>query len=249
LLTLVGFLAAGCAGPQVQPIDSEAKKEARLKFQEALKFGNLNMKDEMIATLIEAVNLDPENMNYRLQLGDAYVMNNDFINADKVYRAILEKDSEYKPVYVKLGRLAMRKGDWRQAVHYFNEDLNRPGTPMPHQIYNYLALSYYNLGMYKEAEQEWLKALEIREHPAIRLNLALAYRDQERFKEAQASLEKALAVNPKFAQAHFEIAVLYLKESANEKAEKHFNEVLRLAPQSPWAQSSREYLKVMQTGS
>lgn len=248
-LMLAGFLAGGCASPQVQPDDADSKKTARLKFQEALNFGKLNMKEEMIATLLEVVSLDPENLNYRMHLGNAYVMNDEVENGEKTYQAILDRDKDYKPALLELGRLAMRRGNWKQATHYFNEILSRPGTPMPHQVYNYLAISYYRMGMYPEAEGEWLKALAIKEYAPIRLNLALAYRDQERFQEARASLEKAIDLDPKLAQAHYEIAILYLKESWNQKAEKHFNEVLRLAPQSQWAQSSREYLKVMQTGS
>lgn len=248
VLLIAGLLAlGGCATEQVQPTDAAAKKEARGKFQEAVQFGSLGMHDEMIATLIETVRLDPDNMNYRMQLGNAYVLKKDYQNAEKTFLAVLEENKDYKPAMRELGRLAMRKQDWRKAIHYFNEDLNRPGTPMPHQVYNYLALSYYNLGMFKEAESEWLKAIDIRDHAAIRLNLGLAYRDQERFREARESLEKALTLDPKFAQAHYEIAVLYLKEKNNRKASTHFNEVLRLAPQSQWAQSSREYLKVLHT--
>jgi len=237
----------GCATEQVKPADADAKKEARTKFQEAIQFGSLGMNDEMIATLIETVRLDPDNMNYRMQLGNAYVLKKDFTNAEKTFLDVLEKNKDYKPALRELGGRARRKQDWRKAIHYFNEDLNRPGTPMPHQVYNYLALSYYNLGMFKEAESEWLKAIDIRDHAAIRLNLALAYRDRERFREARESLEKALTLDPKFAQAHYEIAVLYLKEKNNQKASIHFNEVLRLAPQSQWAQSSREYLQVLHT--
>ena len=248
-LVIASLLAAGCASQPVKTADSDSKKQAREKFKEAMHFASLNMQKETIATMVEAIDLDPENLTYRMQLGNAYVLSNDFDNGEKTFLSILEIDKDYKPAIRELGRLAMRRKDWRKAVHYFTEDLNRPGTPMPHQIYNYLALSYYNLGMYEEAEREWLTAIEIKDHPAIRLNLALAYRDRERFNEARQSLEKALTLNPRFAQAHYEIAVLYLKEKENQKAQTHFQEVLRLAPQSQWAQSSREYLKVLQTGS
>jgi len=250
ILFFGGTIIQGCATTAttdpVQEVDN--KKLARKKFQEAREFGSLDMKEEMLAALHETVDLDPKNINYRLQLGYAYIRMEDFENAEMTFLQILEIDKNNKPALRELGILSMRKRDWQKAVYYFNEDLKNPGTPMPHQIYNYLALSYYNMGKHENAEEEWLKALHVKENAAIRLNLALAYRDRERFDDAMVSLKKALDLNPNFAQAHFEMAVLLLKKRENKKASKHFNEVLRFSPQGPWAQSSRKYIKLMQSG-
>ncbi len=245
-----GMVIQGCATTATTDPDSEVdnKKLARKKFQEAREFGSLDMKEEMLVALKETIDLDPKNTNYRIQLGYAYVRMEDYENGEETFLQVLEIDKNNKAALRELGTLSMRKRDWEKAVHYFSEDLKKPGTHLPHQIYNYLALSYYNMGKHENAEEQWLKALNIKENAAIRLNLALAYRDRERFDDAMVSLKKALDINPKFVQAHFEMAVLLLKKRENKKASKHFNEVLRNSPQGPWAQPSRKYIKLMQSG-
>ena len=64
---------------------------------------------------------------------------------------------------------------------------------------------------------DWEKALNIKDIAAIRLNLALAYRDGSKFDLAKASLEKTDKLRPPFSQANFELAQLYIKENKKQK--------------------------------
>jgi Tfp pilus assembly protein PilF len=52
------------------------------------------------------------------------------------------------------------------------------------------------------------KALDIKGNAAIRLNLALAYRDGSKFDLAKASLEKAVKLKPRFSKTNFKLAQL-----------------------------------------
>ena len=56
--------------------------------------------------------------------------------------------------------------------------------------------------------RDWKKALDIKDNAAIRLNLALAYRDESKFDLAKASLEKADKLKPHFSKTNFELAQL-----------------------------------------
>ena len=89
--------------------------------------------------------------------------------------------------------------------------------------------------------RDWKKALDIKDNAAIRLNLALAYREGSKFDLAKASLEKAIKLRPRFSQAHFDLAQLYIKE--NKKQKKHFKNVILYSPGSEFAKQLREYLK------
>lgn len=231
----------GCAGdPGIE------NSQARTKFHLGLEQASMNHQDEMIANFKEAVLLEPENEQYRLHLAAAYFFVSDLQNAESEYLEILKLNKESKEAYRQLGRLYMRTGDWDRAVKNFNEDLQRPGTPRPHQVYNWLALSYYNQGDFTEAERQWLKAIELKDNAAIRLNLALAYKDQERFDLALDSLRQAVVLNPNFPQAHYEISQLLILNKEMDQAVSHFKEVIRLAPKSEWAQLSRKYLELIQ---
>ncbi len=246
---LVVFLGvvSGCSTVPGLTVDDNAFL-ARKKFQQSLEFASLKLWDKQIASLREAIELAPKELNYRAHLGGAYMAKGRLDKAEKEFLKILEMDKNYQTAYRHLGQLNMIRKNWKPAVYFFKEDLSRPGTPMPHQVYNWLAWSYYNLGEINKAEQEWKNALRISENPEIRLNLALSYKNREVYDKAMESLEKAVLLDPKFPLAHYEMALLYLRENNKKNAVDHFEKVLRLAPKSEQAQSSREFLTLIQSG-
>ena len=239
-LLLAGYLG-GCASGKAYE-----KTRAQTKFQEGLQYGSINDQEGMIASFREAVELEPENERYRVHLGMAYYLVEDLENAEQEYKQALEINKDSKEAFRQLGRLYMRTGDWDKAVKNFEEDLKRPGTIEPHRVYNWLALSYYNQENYDQAERQWLKALELKDNAAIRLNLALAYKDQERFDLAMESLKKAVFLNPEFPQAHYEMSQLFILNKEMNQAVSHFKKVIRLAPRSEWARLSKKYLDLIQ---
>ncbi len=244
LLILSGLLLAGYSGGCASDKALE-KSQAQTKFQEGLERGSINDQKGMIASFREAVELEPRNEPYRVHLGMAYYLAGDIQNAEREYQQALEINKDSKDAYRQLGRLHMRSGDWGKAIKNFEEDLKRPGTVQPHRVYNWLALSYYSQGNFDQAERQWLKALELKDNAAIRLNLALAYKDQERFDQAMQSLEKAVVLNPKFPQAHYEMSQLFILNKEMNQAVRHFKKVIRLAPRSEWARLSQKYLDLI----
>jgi len=240
-LLFVGYLG-GCASDQANKVS-----QAQIKFQEGLEFGSINDREKMTARFQEAVEIEPENERYRVHLGMAYFLQGDTQNAEKEYKQALEINKNSRQAYRQLGRLYMQTGDWDNAVKNFEKDLKRPGTTVrPHQVYNWLALSYFSQGNYDQAEEQWLKALELKDNAAIRLNLALAYKDQERFDQATESLKKAVLLNPKFIQAHYELSQLFLLNKDMNQAVRHFKKVIRMAPKSEWGRLSKKYLDLIQ---
>ena len=85
--------------------------------------------------------------------------------------------------------------------------------------------------------------MDIKDNAAIRLNLALAYRNGSKFDLAKGSLKKAVKLRPRFSQAHFELAQLYIKENQKQKAKEHFKNVILYSPGIEFAKQSKEYLK------
>jgi len=245
LILFAGILLAGALGGCASNKANEMS-QAEMKFQEGVEFGSINDREGMTVKFREAVELEPENEQYRVYLGRAYFLGGDFENAEKEYQQALEINKNSKEAYRQLGRLYMQKGDWDNAVRTFEADLNKPATHKPHQVYNWLALSYYNQGNQEQAEIQWLKALELQDNAAIRLNLALAYKDQERFDRAMESLEKAVVLKPEFPQAHYEMSQLFILNKEMNQAVRHFKKVIRLAPKSEWARLSQKYLDLIQ---
>jgi type IV pilus assembly protein PilF len=240
-LLFFGYLLGGCASN-----DAGQVSQAQAKFKDGLGYGSIKDQKSMTASFKEAVELEPENAQYRVHLGMAYFLQGDLKGAEKEYKQALKNNKNYKEAYRQLGRLYMRQGDWDNAVLNFEEDLKRPGTVRPHRVYNWLALSYFNQGSFDRAEKQWLKAIELKDNAAIRLNLALAYKEQERFGLATQSLKKAVVLNPKFTQAHYELSQLFVLNQEMKQAIWHFKKVIRLAPKSEWGRLSKQYLDLIQ---
>ncbi|MBT5552086.1 MAG: tetratricopeptide repeat protein [Nitrospina sp.] len=242
-LALIFFTS--CATTDLLEKPDEKKALAQEKFREALQARSLNQQDKAVALLKEAVELDPQDPNSHFYLGQVYFEKGKLERAEQEYLKSLKINNNLKDSYQQLGLVYMQQNKLEKAIRYFRENLARPGTLEPQRIYNFIALCFYTLGKKNEAEIEWNKALEIKDNAGIRLNLALAYINQERFDTAIASLRKALILRPRFSQAHFELGQLYLREKNKDLALEHFQKVILYSPRGELAKKSREYIQLV----
>ncbi len=76
---------------------------------------------------------------------------------------------------------------------------------------NVLGVVYIEQKEWSQAEEQLQTALEDRAYPwpeKVHMNLGLLYESQGRQREAIESLRNAVAINPKFYQAHYQLALL-----------------------------------------
>jgi len=79
--------------------------------------------------------------------------------------------------------------------------------------------------------------------PQIEKNIGLVYIQKSDYVLAREHLEKAVSLDPSLFDAHFYLGEIYLKIHDKASARKSFQQVMKLAPQSPLGQKSREYLQ------
>ncbi|MBI4389605.1 MAG: tetratricopeptide repeat protein [Nitrospinae bacterium] len=243
-LAFLAVLFSACA------TESEKRQEnvllAKSKYAEAIGFSSSNnSRPQMYVSLREAVRLDPLEPNYHWALGMAYFGDGDLDNAALELEQTVRLNENFAEAYKQLGRLYMRNGNLDKALYYFKEGLKKPGITLPQEIHNWIALCYYGQGRLRDAENAWLEALRIKDSEGVLLNLALAYRDAGQYDKALKALNKAVAINPRFPPAHYQLALLYLKNKNLELAGRHFDQTIQLDPDSEAARSSRQYLELI----
>jgi choline-sulfatase len=126
-------------------------------------------------------------------------------------------------VYLDLERFDLAEQAARHAIEV---------TPALPEAWNNLGISLEELGRLRDAEGAYLRALEIDpDYWQGRHNLATNLTRQQRHREAVTELEKVLAAAPEVATVHLDLGELYAGALAEpERARRHFNTFLRLAP-------------------
>jgi superkiller protein 3 len=103
-----------------------------------------------------------------------------------------------------------------------------PNSPDGWQL---IALAYKGLGQSGDAEQAFLKSIEILEQPHVLTNLANLYRSTGRLKEAVEIYERALVLQSDNVPCQINLARTLLDLKQLDIAEKHFANVVQRVPE------------------
>ena len=76
-------------------------------------------------------------------------------------------------------------------------------------------------------------------------NLGIACRDGKKTNQAITAFRRAADLVPELLDAHFQLGKLYFEAGKKAEAQKSFQEVVRLAPQSETAHMARQYLDLL----
>jgi tetratricopeptide (TPR) repeat protein len=249
LILAGGSLLGGCTSvpdlTRIPETSIEDRSAARKKFLEGREFLSLKMNAQALESFKDAIELDPGNASYYFAAGEINFSEERLDAAEKYFKSALQIDPRSKGVFRELGRLYMSKGMWKEAVQNFKKDIEISGTTFPHEVYNWLALSYYQLNQFENAEREWLTALNFRDNADIRYNLGIAYKSKKEYDKALKSFVAATHLNPEFVSAHFEAAIILHSKREWPGARQYFEEVIRLDPKGEMATLSRKYLNEM----
>ena len=106
-----------------------------------------------------------------------------------------------------------------------------------------LADLLFRMGDLTAARERYYTAIEIDEdYVEARENLGCVLVELGEFDLAEAAFRGAIEFHPDYADAHFHLAQL-LEEQENPESLFHWQEFLRLAPDSPWAETARQRLE------
>lgn len=107
----------------------------------------------------EKINLNPNNNNYLIELGEYYEKINMFNKAIvECYLKIIKNDKNNGIILNQIGVCYFNIQQYKLAIHYFNKVLNIKELP---QVYSNIATAYVKMLNYKDAEKMLLRSYEI----------------------------------------------------------------------------------------
>jgi tetratricopeptide (TPR) repeat protein len=267
LLIAAIIALAGCTNPEKAKAEHVSKGEAYLKdskFQEAtLEFRNalqiddklaaahwglakafegLSRFPEMIQELEKTVQLDPNNFDAKLKLGNYYLAGSkgriELIDmAEKLAQEVLTKDANNIEGHILMGSIWFARNDKDKAV----AELNHAIELDPKRVESYLSLSRFYMVTNDAAKAEELFKRAISVNP----NSPLAHTEYGKFlvqhnrlPEAEAELNKAVEVGPTDRTARYVLASYYLVNKQLDKAEQAYKALAALDPDKPESQAN-----------
>jgi superkiller protein 3 len=214
LLLLVVLLTAGSVFAQ------NAKKGI-----EAVKRGDYTTGINLLKDVVKSN--DDYDVNY--YYGYALFMTEQYSDAEKYFKIALKDDDEGIDALRGLGDIKAINKDYDAALSFYKNALKIDMNDVPTLISQ--ANVYLAQGKIDNAIDILLKAdINKPKNTNILTALGNAYYDRETYPLALDFFKKALAVNPRYAPAHYGIARSYLKQARNveseEKKQKLYNDAL-----------------------
>lgn len=258
-------LLSGCTNAEKAKAAHVQKGEAYLKdskFQEAtLEFRNaiqiddklaaahwglakayegLQRYPEMISELQKTAELDKDNLDARIKLGNYYLAASKgkpelVTEAERIARETLDKDPNSIEGHILMGSILFARNEKEKAY----AELNHAIELDPKRVESYLSLARFYIVTSERAKAEEL----IKRAISIDGNSALAHTEYGKFlvqsnrlPEAEAELVKAVEVGPDDRNARFVLASFYLVNKQLDKAEAAFKALVALDSDKPESQ-------------
>ena len=190
-----------------------------------------------------AVELEPTNEQYSFDLGMEYLVHFTFDPAQEVFRVGTQSFPSSVRQFVGLGYAHYGMRQYLEAAEAFLAALELdPSSPSAFAAWNSLP----SFLAPAEAATILPRVKRLADlHPrtaqpqycygVLLLRYGQTSAEPENLRLAQPLLERAIRLNPDFADAHLDLGNLYVAQRANEKAVAEFEEAVRLNPRSAMA--------------
>lgn len=128
------------------------------------------------------------------------------------------------------GKRLYSEGDYKGAAEAYEHSVS--SDPKFARGYVELGSAYYGLQDYAKAEQAFAKAVSVEEDSCAQCGLGMVYHVQNRNREAQAALDRAITLNPADECAFHELGRVYYDEKRYEEAIQAFLTETTLRPRA-----------------
>jgi tetratricopeptide (TPR) repeat protein len=202
--------------------------------------------DRAIASLEEALRLEPASLPARLMLAKALLETGRTEEGRVLYRKLVDERPETAEAHYGLGRIAAARGETRAAIEHLLKACDLfPGFGAAHYA---LARAYREAGDEAKAREElalyqndklgwptvpdpWVTAIvALKTGANARLSRGIQLAEAGELRAAAEEHEAALAADPKLVQARVNLIRLYAELGQPVRAEEHYRAALLVDP-------------------
>ncbi|MDF1542761.1 MAG: tetratricopeptide repeat protein [Anaerosomatales bacterium] len=192
----------------------------------------------LISELHDKIEASPNDPSLRIGLGEAYAAAGEYEDALRELSIALELNPDHSGAHLVLGLIGLMQKDYETADTYFLKVIDlTEGTEFQDLVLNrryafyYLGESALDTSRYEEAIGYYKAAIRMNKGSAdAYMGLGLAFKGIGDHVAALEQFEIALAFDPKYAQAHYEMGQVYMAQDDRINAAVHFAEAAMLAP-------------------
>ncbi len=241
LIVLFGISLVSCASKNPELI-----KQASMRYDIGTALLNKGDYPGSIQQLSEAKRLNPDDPFTYNALGLAYYAEGMKVEAEEAYKKALSLNKNFSDAYNNLGVLYLSEAQWDKAITAFHEALSNPLYMSPQIAWVNLGWAFYQKGKLDESLKAYKSALTILpDMPAAHNNMGLVYLRKNMLPYAEHEFKTAIYYFQGYAEAYLNLGIVYMKEKNDAEAKKQFETVLKLAPDSTFAGSAENYIKLL----
>jgi tetratricopeptide (TPR) repeat protein len=188
-------------------------------------------------SLKKATLLDQDNSKYVVDYSIALAEDRQFAEAIDILRRYIQRNPGDREAYNQLGKIYLLNDQPDAANQAFTRAI-------PVSVLNNYATSLKKLGNAAEAESIFKLALSINPKDSeILFNLGNLYNAENKLEEARNKYLEAIQIRPGFAEAHYNLGLIFSKLGDNPKAVQHLEKYLQLSPNARNAETIRAYMQ------
>jgi tetratricopeptide (TPR) repeat protein len=182
--------------------------------------------------LKKVVDLFPNDLAARADLGDYLASANKTSEARETYKAIIQKDPQSPLGYLKLAQLYRHEKKPQDALAALEDGYRQ--NQVSAELLTGLIQSYIQQKKYDAALSVCRKRVELNPRDVYALNLlGWVYTDMKNYQEAEGALKKAIEMQPLWPAPHTNLANLYLLQGRKAEAAAKFEAAISANPREP----------------
>ena len=208
-----------------------AKRLAPEDPEVLFQFGKIclqrNLADDALPALSKAVQLKPDQDSYVYVLASANVAQGHLPQAASLFGKLLQKHPQDAVLKYALGAVGFLQGNYEEAESSLKQSLKM----QPDQVAAsyYLGLTYDAIGQDAQSVVVFRDLLRSHpEHAPSYVKLGSILLRQHQYDQAQPLLERAVSLDPKSVQAHYQLGLLLRRLGKTAESDSHLAESRKL---------------------